>query len=56
MAKQTSTSQTASEDAIDNPGGALAGRGDPQNGKSREAMNGGPAPQTPGAGPKTPGR
>ena len=56
MTKQTPTSQTASEDAIDNPGGALAGQGDAQNGKSREAMKGGTAPQTPGSGPKTPER
>ena len=50
MTKQTPTSQTASEDAVDNPGGALAGAGDAQNGKSREAMKGATAPQGPGAG------
>jgi hypothetical protein len=52
MTKQTPTSQTASEDAIDNPGGRFAGDGDAQNGKSREAMKGAAAPQTPGASAK----
>ena len=40
MTKQTSSDQTAGSDDTDNPGGMFAGKGDAQNGKSRDFIQG----------------
>jgi len=40
MTKQTSSDQTAGTDETDNPGGMFADKGDAQNGKSRDFIEG----------------
>ena len=40
MTKQTRSDQTQGGEDRDNPGGQFAGKGDPQNGKSRDFIEG----------------
>jgi hypothetical protein len=40
MTKQTSSRQTGGTEDTDNPGGMFADKGDPQNGKSRDWIEG----------------
>lgn len=40
MTKQTSSDQTQGGSDLDNPGGQFADKGDPQNGKSRDFIQG----------------
>ena len=40
MTKQTSSTQTGGTEETDNPGGMFADKGSPQNGKSRDFIQG----------------